>query len=76
MLVTNVGGLPDMVPSEKIGLIAEPNSEDLAKKTITFYKKGKDYFLPSLIEQKKLYSWENLTSEILHLDNELEGYKL
>ena len=76
MLVTNVGGLPDMVPSEKIGLIAEPNSEDLAKKTITFYKKGKDYFLPSLIEQKKLYSWENLTSEILHLESEMEGYKL
>ena len=69
MLVTNVGGLPDMVPSEKIGLIAEPNAKDLADKTLAFFKKGKSYFLPSLIEQKKMYSWHNLTAEIIKLDN-------
>lgn len=69
MLVTNVGGLPDMVPSEKIGLIAEPNAKDLADKTLAFFKKGKSYFLPSLIEQKKMYSWHNLTAEIIKLGN-------
>ena len=72
MLVTNVGGLPDMVPSEKIGLIAEPEAHDLAEKTIDFYKKGKAYFMPALKEQKKLYSWFNLTSEIIELGDKLQ----
>lgn len=67
MLVTNVGGLPDMLPSEKIGLIAEPVSANLAEKTIQFYNKGKNYFLPALREQKKKYSWDKLTTEILRM---------
>lgn len=73
MLVTNVGGLPDMVPSEKIGLIAEPTAADLAEKTIAFYKKGKSFFTPALIEQKKMYSWHNLTAEIMRVNKELLG---
>lgn len=73
MLVTNVGGLPDMVPSEKIGLIAEPTAADLAEKTIAFYKKGKSFFIPALIEQKKMYSWHNLTAEIMRVNKELLG---
>lgn len=67
MLVTNVGGLPDMVPSANIGLIAVPTAADLTEKTIAFYKKGKDFFIPALKEEKKKYSWDKLTTEIFNL---------
>src|SRR6185503_12704574 len=32
MIVTNVGGLPSLVPDKKVGLVAEPNPESIAEK--------------------------------------------
>nr|AIA93452.1 CAZy families GT4 protein [uncultured Alistipes sp.] len=32
MLVTNVGGLPGLVPDRKVGLIAEPDPQSIAQK--------------------------------------------
>lgn len=65
MLVTNVGGLPDMVPTENIGLIAEPNATAIAEKVIAMHQKGKAYFIPAIKQQKKKYSWKNMTEGIL-----------
>jgi len=64
MLVTNVGGLPDMVPEGKAGLIAEPNAESIAENIIKLYALGEDYFLPFLQDEKKKYSWVNLVDAI------------
>ena len=66
MIVTNVGGLPDLVP-DNVGLIAEPNETDIAKKVIEFFQLGEDYFLPHLREEKKKYTWDNMVSAILQL---------
>lgn len=64
MLVTNVGGLPDLVPDEKVGLIAEPNAESIAQKIRQLYALGEDHFLPYLKEEKKKYSWAKLGEAI------------
>lgn len=64
MLVTNVGGLPDLVPNEKVGLVAEPNAEDIAEKIIKLYSLGEDFFLSNLKEEKTKYSWKKLTEAI------------
>lgn len=64
MLVTNVGGLPDLVPDEKVGLIAEPNAESIAQKIRQLYALGEDHFLPYLKEEKKKYSWAKLVEAI------------
>lgn len=64
MIVTNVGGLPSMVPDMKAGLVAEPNAEDLAKKIETYFSLGKDFFVPALREEKKKYSWINMVEAI------------
>ena len=66
MIVTNVGGLPSMVPDKKVGLIAEPNAENIAEKIEEFFKLGEEFFLPSLREEKKKYSWENMVKAILN----------
>lgn len=69
MLVTNVGGLPDLVPNDKVGLIAEPNAADIAKKIAALYAFGEAHFLPYLKEEKKKYSWNILTKMIVELSN-------
>ena len=66
MIVTNVGGLPDMVPA-KVGLVAEPNAKDIAQKIIEFFQLGENYFLPHLREEKKKYSWDNMVQAIVDL---------
>ncbi len=70
MIVTNVGGLPDLVPDKKAGLIAEPNAESIAEKIIEFFQLGEDYFLPHLREERKKYSWNNMVQAIINsVDN-------
>lgn len=64
MIVTNVGGLPDMVPEGKAGLIAEPNAASLAEKIIVYFEKGDAFFKPHLIEEKKKFSWEKLVGAL------------
>ncbi|MBS1642250.1 MAG: glycosyltransferase [Bacteroidetes bacterium] len=73
MLVTNVGGLPSLVPNKKVGLIAEPNATAIANKILELYELGEEYFLPHLREEKKKYSWNVLTNTIVELSkNDLQ----
>jgi len=67
MLVTNVGGLPDLVPDGKVGVVAEPNPKAIADKILQLYATGQAYFLPYLQEEKKKYSWKVLVENILNL---------
>jgi glycosyltransferase involved in cell wall biosynthesis len=70
MLVTNVGGLPDLVPDYKVGLVAEPTAASIAAKIEELYSLGEDYFLPNLLSEKKKYSWEILVNTIQDLGNQ------
>ena len=65
MIVTNVGGLPSLVPDGKAGLIAEPNAESIAEKIIEYFSRGEAFFTPFLKEEKKKYSWKVMTKAIL-----------
>jgi glycosyltransferase involved in cell wall biosynthesis len=67
MIVTNVGGLPLLVPDGKVGFVAESNAASIALKIIEYFDKGEDYFLPHIIEEKKKLSWEKLTGTIFEL---------
>jgi glycosyltransferase involved in cell wall biosynthesis len=67
MIVTNVGGLPALVPHDKVGLVAEPDAKSIADAVRRFYQLGENYFLPHLREEKKQYSWENLVNAIREL---------
>ena len=69
MLVTRVGGLPDLVPDGKVGVVAEPTPEGVAAGIQKLYQEGEAHFLPYLQEEKKKYSWARLTEAILDLEN-------
>jgi glycosyltransferase involved in cell wall biosynthesis len=65
MLVTNVGGLPDLVPHNKVGLIVEPDPESIAQGILDFFARGRSAFLPYLREEKQKYSWSRMRESIL-----------
>lgn len=67
MLVTNVGGLPSLVPDGKVGVIAEPDAAAIAEKIQELFALGEDYFLPHLRSEKKKYSWQILADTIIRL---------
>ena len=67
MIVTNVGGLPSLVPDKKVGLVAEPNAESIAEKVKEYFDLGEEFFLPHLREEKKKYSWEIMVKKILEI---------
>ncbi len=70
MIVTNVGGLPSLVPHEKVGLVAEPEPKSIADAILRFYQLGEDYFIPHLRVEKQKYSWSQLVETIKKLASE------
>ncbi len=67
MIVTNVGGLPALVPDNKVGLIAEPDAASIAAKIVEYFQKGEQHFLPHFLIEKQKYSWSVMTKAILDL---------
>lgn len=67
MIVTNVGGLPSLVPHEKVGLVAEPDPGSIVTAINRFYQLGENYFIPHLRSEKEKYSWKNLVNTIVQL---------
>ncbi len=67
MIVTNVGGLPEMVPHEKVGLVCNPSPQTIADAIIRYYELGEDYFHSELVEEKKKYNWERMINTIQEL---------
>ena len=67
MIVTNVGGLPDLVPHGQSGLVCEPDPAAIADAILRFYQLGEQYFIPHLRSEKQKYACANLTSAIHNL---------
>ncbi len=70
MLVTNVGGLPEIVPDGKVGLVCKPTVEDIVEGLNRVYAEG---VLPSLIanfpEERKRFSWAAMCDKLLEVYN-------
>ncbi len=71
MLVTNVGGLADTVPHLKTGIVVAPETKEIAKGIETLYELGESHFIPNIIEEKKKYSWAQMTEKFLALYQQL-----
>jgi glycosyltransferase involved in cell wall biosynthesis len=66
MVVTNVGGLPELVPDGKVGYVTEPDPGSIADAILKFYNDGPpERFLNNLQEEKKKYSWDYFTRQLL-----------
>jgi glycosyltransferase involved in cell wall biosynthesis len=67
MIVTNVGGLPALVPHEKVGLVVEPDPTSIADAILRYFEMGEDHFIPHLQKEKTKYSWQKLVRNIFKL---------
>ena len=67
MIVTRVGGLPDMVKEDETGLIAEPTADSIATHIVEAFQKGADHYKPALKEFKKQFSWDRFAAQLLSL---------
>ncbi len=70
MLVTHVGGLSEIVPHGKIGYVVDCNVDAIADALIDFFENNKQaQFVKNVEEEKKKYSWQNMTEAIQEVYN-------
>lgn len=64
MLVTAVGGLPEIVPDGKAGYVTAPDAKAIADGILRFLSQPPGIFTAFLREQKQLYSWEHFVNTL------------
>lgn len=65
MLVTNVGGLAEIVPDGKVGYVTEPKVEAIADAIADWAISDKaECFAQGLKEEKRKYSWSKMTQAV------------
>lgn len=71
VIVTNVGGLAEMVDVNKTGLIIdEPNSFLINEALKKYFSENlKEKFMPFIAEYKSQHSWQKLAGEVIKLKN-------
>ncbi|MCS7188342.1 MAG: glycosyltransferase family 4 protein [Bacteroidia bacterium] len=74
MIVTNVGGLPEMVPAGEVGFVCEPTTVALIESIRKFLSTPSHTFKSALQEQKKRYSWESFARALLEFTANLNRY--
>ena len=70
MLVTNVGGLGEIVHDHKMGYAVHPNAESIAEAIIDYYENDRqEDYTQYLILEKEKYSWSILTKAFTHINS-------
>lgn len=68
MLVTNVGGLSEIVPDQKVGYVVEKNPQAIATAIVDFYERSREEeFSRSVALEKKRFSWDAFVNGIQEL---------
>lgn len=68
MVVTNVGGLPEIVPDGKAGFVVEPDSQQIADAIVRYFTEDCQQSLTEGVrEEKKKYAWDKMTAAIASL---------
>ena len=70
MLVTNVGGLSEIVPNEVCGYVVENNCALISEKVVDFFTKDREKeFVKNVKIEKKKYEWIEFINSLLTLYN-------
>lgn len=74
MLVTNVGGLPEIIRDGTAGYVVPPRSEDIRNALKDFFGNNREKaFSQNVIKEKERFKWERMTETIYELINELNN---
>ena len=72
MIVTDAGGLKEIVIDKESGLVVEKTPESIATGIVTFFTQENEHFVKAVKEQKIKYSWLNMYHGIIGLLSELQ----
>lgn len=65
MIVTNVGGLAEIVPNGKAGYVVEPDEKEIADAIVDFFGNNRqNEFKEGLLFEKRKYAWSNMTKSV------------
>ena len=68
MLVTNVGGLPEIVIDQVSGYVVEPKIDAIANAMVQFAEANDpDQFLNGIIKEKQRFEWNKMTQAFFEL---------
>ncbi len=68
MIVTNVGGLAELVPNDKVGYVCDVNEEQITDAIYNFYTLKKETAFAEAAQVEKLrFTWDNLCNQLLNL---------
>lgn len=68
MLVTNVGGLPEIVPHGKVGYVVEPDAKSIADAIVDFYGNHREFVYRDNIKvEKKKFAWSAMLDKIFEM---------
>ena len=72
MLVTNVGGLGEIVHDHKMGYAVDPNAQAIAEALTDYYTQNRQAdYTAYLIQQKENYSWAKLAESFVTIYNNI-----
>ena len=68
MLVTDVGGLAEIVPNNKVGYVTDVSALKVADAIVDFYQNDREsFFIENIKLEKKRFDWNYLVQAILEL---------
>lgn len=74
MLVTNVGGLAEIVADKRVGYVTERNAQSIAHAISDFYNHNRENeFAKNATVDSEKFSWKAFTNGILELNNEISS---
>ena len=72
MLVTDVGGLSEIVPDNKVGYVTQTTPESIANAIVDFYKNNREEeFVKNIEVEKNKFSWTEMVKGINNLVEEI-----
>jgi D-inositol-3-phosphate glycosyltransferase len=72
MLVTDVGGLREIVPDRICGYVVKPDPKEIADSIVDYFDNSrKELFTKNVAEEKKKFSWNRMISSILETYNNI-----
>jgi glycosyltransferase involved in cell wall biosynthesis len=72
MLVTDVGGLPEIIHHMQVGYVVDPVPEEIAKALIDFFQNNRlEDFSKNILKEKERFSWDKMTKSILNLAEQI-----
>lgn len=74
MLVTDVGGLSEIVPHGKAGFVVDPKPEAIAESLARFFQDGlEEQFEKNVAVEKQRFSWKHFKNEFLSFVNQIKN---